>query len=66
MFRSIHSWQKIAEYLSAHIVAPENLKNSIDPRELWRGRIQVWEQKVLNCDWYEPSLEVLNHRIIES
>ncbi|XP_015267511.1 PREDICTED: mdm2-binding protein [Gekko japonicus] len=39
------SWQKIADYLSAHIVAPENLNNSIDPRELWRGRIQIWEQK---------------------
>ncbi|XP_060099242.1 mdm2-binding protein [Heteronotia binoei] len=39
------TWQKIADYLSANIVAPENLKNSIDPRELWRGSIQIWEQK---------------------
>nr|XP_056710556.1 mdm2-binding protein [Euleptes europaea] len=39
------TWQKIADYLSANIVAPENLKNSIDSTELWRGRIQIWEQK---------------------
>ncbi|XP_062987165.1 mdm2-binding protein isoform X2 [Elgaria multicarinata webbii] len=39
------SWQKIADYLSADIVASENLKNSIDSRELWRGKIQIWERK---------------------
>ncbi|XP_054841700.1 mdm2-binding protein [Eublepharis macularius] len=39
------TWQKIANYLSAHIVAPGNLKNSIDSRELWRGKIEIWEQK---------------------
>ncbi|XP_077207700.1 mdm2-binding protein [Paroedura picta] len=39
------TWQKIADYLSAHVVAPENLNSSIDPRELWRGNIQIWEQK---------------------
>ncbi|XP_028592056.2 mdm2-binding protein isoform X1 [Podarcis muralis] len=38
-------WQKIACYLSADIVAPENLKNSIDSRDLWRGKIQIWERK---------------------
>ncbi|KAJ6663112.1 hypothetical protein lerEdw1_010705 [Lerista edwardsae] len=39
------SWQKIADYLSADIVTAENLKNSIDSRELWRGKIQIWERK---------------------
>nr|XP_016851450.1 PREDICTED: mdm2-binding protein isoform X2 [Anolis carolinensis] len=39
------SWQKVADYLSADIVAPENLQSSIDPRELWRGKIQIWERK---------------------
>ncbi|XP_033011687.1 mdm2-binding protein [Lacerta agilis] len=38
-------WQKIADYLSADIVAPENLNNSIDSRDLWRGKIQIWERK---------------------
>ncbi|XP_061461778.1 mdm2-binding protein isoform X2 [Rhineura floridana] len=38
-------WQKVADYLSADIVVPENLKNSIDSRELWRGKIQIWERK---------------------
>ncbi|KAF7246902.1 Mdm2-binding protein [Varanus komodoensis] len=39
------SWQKIADYLSADVVAPENLKTVIDSRELWRGKIQIWERK---------------------
>ncbi|XP_007440906.1 mdm2-binding protein [Python bivittatus] len=39
------TWQKFAEYLSADILAPENLKDSIDSSELWRGKIQIWEQK---------------------
>ncbi|KAM3842063.1 mdm2-binding protein [Vipera latastei] len=43
--KSNTTWQKFAEYLSADILAPENLKDSIDSRELWRGKIQIWEQK---------------------
>ncbi|XP_067323413.1 mdm2-binding protein isoform X2 [Anolis sagrei] len=39
------SWKKVADYLSADIVTPENLQSSIDPRELWRGKIQIWERK---------------------
>ncbi|XP_042318188.1 mdm2-binding protein [Sceloporus undulatus] len=39
------SWQKVVDYLSADIVAPENLQNSIDSRELWRGKVQIWERK---------------------
>ncbi|XP_063155704.1 mdm2-binding protein [Candoia aspera] len=39
------TWQKFAECLSADILAPENLKDGIDSRELWRGKIQIWEQK---------------------
>ncbi|XP_058030946.1 mdm2-binding protein [Ahaetulla prasina] len=41
----IDTWQRFAEYLSADILALENLKDSIDSRELWRGKIQIWEQK---------------------
>uniref|UniRef100_A0A5F9D798 MDM2 binding protein n=1 Tax=Oryctolagus cuniculus TaxID=9986 RepID=A0A5F9D798_RABIT len=37
--------QKIAEYLSANIVSLEDLRNAIDPKELWRGKIQIWERK---------------------
>ncbi|XP_006879380.1 PREDICTED: mdm2-binding protein [Elephantulus edwardii] len=37
--------QKIAEYLSANIVPLEDLRNVIDAKELWRGKIQIWEQK---------------------
>ncbi|XP_058524499.1 mdm2-binding protein isoform X2 [Ochotona princeps] len=37
--------QKIAEYLSAHVVSLEDLRNAIDSKELWRGRIQIWERK---------------------
>ncbi|KAL7984094.1 hypothetical protein Chor_002664 [Crotalus horridus] len=43
--KSNTTWQKFAEYLSADILAPENLTDSIDSRELWRGKIQIWEQK---------------------
>ncbi|XP_053102585.1 mdm2-binding protein isoform X2 [Hemicordylus capensis] len=39
------TWQKVADYLCADIVAPKDLKNSIDSRELWRGKIQIWERK---------------------
>ncbi|NXD05863.1 MTBP protein, partial [Nothocercus nigrocapillus] len=38
-------WQKIADYLSADFVSSGNLRNIIDLRELWRGRIQIWERK---------------------
>ncbi|XP_020025164.1 mdm2-binding protein isoform X2 [Castor canadensis] len=37
--------QKIAEYLSANVVSLEELRNVIDPKELWRGKIQIWERK---------------------
>ncbi|XP_070796457.1 mdm2-binding protein [Pituophis catenifer annectens] len=43
--KSNSTWQRFAEYLSADILALENLKDSIDSRELWRGKIQIWEQK---------------------
>ncbi|XP_007488316.1 mdm2-binding protein isoform X1 [Monodelphis domestica] len=39
------SCQKIATYLSADIVALDDIKNVIDSRELWRGKIQIWERK---------------------
>uniref|UniRef100_A0A8C3S033 Mdm2-binding protein n=1 Tax=Chelydra serpentina TaxID=8475 RepID=A0A8C3S033_CHESE len=38
-------WQKIADYLSADVVASDNLINIIDSKELWRGEIQIWERK---------------------
>nr|XP_012609267.2 mdm2-binding protein [Microcebus murinus] len=37
--------QKIAEYLSANVVSVEDLRNVIDSKELWRGKIQIWERK---------------------
>ncbi|XP_008836206.1 mdm2-binding protein [Nannospalax galili] len=37
--------QKIAEYLSANVVSLEELRNAIDSKELWRGKIQIWERK---------------------
>ncbi|XP_004642322.1 mdm2-binding protein [Octodon degus] len=37
--------QKIAEYLSANVVYLEELRNVIDAKELWRGKIQIWERK---------------------
>ncbi|XP_066873141.1 mdm2-binding protein isoform X4 [Kogia breviceps] len=39
------SCQKIAEYLSANIVSLQDLRNAIDSKELWRGKIQIWERK---------------------
>ncbi|NXG57489.1 MTBP protein, partial [Hemiprocne comata] len=39
------SWQKIADYLSADFVSSENVLNIIDSKELWRGKIQIWERK---------------------
>ncbi|NXF41812.1 MTBP protein, partial [Nyctibius bracteatus] len=39
------SWQRIAEYLSADIVSSDNVLNIIDLKELWRGKIQLWERK---------------------
>uniref|UniRef100_A0A6J0TUI0 Mdm2-binding protein isoform X2 n=1 Tax=Pogona vitticeps TaxID=103695 RepID=A0A6J0TUI0_9SAUR len=39
------TWQKIVDYLSADVVVPENLSSIIDSRELWRGKIQIWEHK---------------------
>ncbi|XP_064010287.1 mdm2-binding protein isoform X2 [Pogoniulus pusillus] len=38
-------WQKIADYLSADFVSPGNIMNIIDLKELWRGKIQIWEKK---------------------
>ncbi|KAM4865549.1 mdm2-binding protein isoform 2-T2 [Thomomys bottae] len=37
--------QKIAQYLSANVVSLEELRNAIDSKELWRGKIQIWERK---------------------
>ncbi|XP_054446060.1 mdm2-binding protein isoform X2 [Pteronotus mesoamericanus] len=37
--------QKIAEYLSSNVVALEDLGNAIDSKELWRGKIRIWERK---------------------
>uniref|UniRef100_G3TAG8 MDM2 binding protein n=1 Tax=Loxodonta africana TaxID=9785 RepID=G3TAG8_LOXAF len=37
--------QKIAEYLSANVVSLEDLRNAVDSKELWRGKIQIWERK---------------------
>uniref|UniRef100_A0AAA9U1M3 MDM2 binding protein n=1 Tax=Bos taurus TaxID=9913 RepID=A0AAA9U1M3_BOVIN len=39
------NYQKIAEYLSANTVSFEDLRNAIDSKELWRGKIQIWERK---------------------
>ncbi|XP_049488907.1 mdm2-binding protein isoform X3 [Panthera uncia] len=39
------NYQKIAEYLSANVISLEDLKNAIDSKELWRGKIQIWERK---------------------
>ncbi|XP_029779447.1 mdm2-binding protein [Suricata suricatta] len=41
----VTSCQKIAEYLSANVISLEDLKNVIDSKELWRGKIQIWERK---------------------
>ncbi|NWH82423.1 MTBP protein, partial [Piaya cayana] len=38
------SWQKIADYLSADLVSSDSVMN-IDVKELWRGKIQIWERK---------------------
>ncbi|XP_037022584.2 mdm2-binding protein isoform X1 [Artibeus jamaicensis] len=37
--------QKIAEYLSASVVSLEDLGSAIDSKELWRGKIRIWERK---------------------
>ncbi|XP_036194068.1 mdm2-binding protein isoform X3 [Myotis myotis] len=37
--------QKIAEYLCADVVSLEDLGNAVDSKELWRGKIQIWERK---------------------
>ncbi|XP_019315485.2 mdm2-binding protein isoform X3 [Panthera pardus] len=39
------NYQKIAEYLSANVISLDDLKNAIDSKELWRGKIQIWERK---------------------
>ncbi|NXS63378.1 MTBP protein, partial [Brachypteracias leptosomus] len=39
------SWQKIADYLSADFVSSDDVMNIIDVKELWRGKIQIWEKK---------------------
>ncbi|KAM6089088.1 mdm2-binding protein [Chlamydotis macqueenii] len=38
-------WQKIADYLSADLVSSDNVMNIIDLKEVWRGKIQIWERK---------------------
>ncbi|XP_058131948.1 mdm2-binding protein [Dasypus novemcinctus] len=37
--------QKIAEYLSADVTSLEGLRHAVDSKELWRGKIQIWERK---------------------
>ncbi|NWU25851.1 MTBP protein, partial [Dyaphorophyia castanea] len=39
------SWQKIGDYLSADFVSSDDIMNIIDLKELWRGKIQIWERK---------------------
>ncbi|XP_057271246.1 mdm2-binding protein [Pezoporus wallicus] len=39
------SLQKIADYLSADFVSSDNVMSIIDSKELWRGKIQIWERK---------------------
>ncbi|KAK4826315.1 hypothetical protein QYF61_007400 [Mycteria americana] len=51
------SWQKIADYLSADFVSSDNVVNIIDSKELWRGKIQIWERRVFH--YYGPALEFL-------
>nr|KAF6300695.1 MDM2 binding protein [Myotis myotis] len=41
--------QKIAEYLCADVVSLEDLGNAVDSKELWRGKIQIWERKITTC-----------------
>ncbi|XP_065609031.1 mdm2-binding protein [Cyrtonyx montezumae] len=38
-------WQKIADYLSADFVSSDNVMDVIDVKELWRGKIHIWEKK---------------------
>ncbi|XP_040520711.1 mdm2-binding protein isoform X4 [Gallus gallus] len=38
-------WQKIADYLSADFVSSDNVLDVINLKELWRGKIQIWERK---------------------
>ncbi|CAI9544765.1 unnamed protein product, partial [Staurois parvus] len=44
--RENKGWHKISNYLSASIVAPECLRNSVDPQELWRGSTEIYERKL--------------------
>ncbi|NXP11973.1 MTBP protein, partial [Thinocorus orbignyianus] len=39
------NWRKIADYLSADLLSSDNVMNVIDLKELWRGKIQIWERK---------------------
>ncbi|KAM9387075.1 mdm2-binding protein [Phaethornis superciliosus] len=38
-------WQKIADCLSADFVSSDSVMNAIDLKELWRGKVQIWERK---------------------
>ncbi|OXB61520.1 hypothetical protein ASZ78_013953 [Callipepla squamata] len=38
-------WQKIADYLSADLVSSDSVMDVIDVKELWRGKIHIWERK---------------------
>ncbi|XP_072323015.1 mdm2-binding protein [Scyliorhinus torazame] len=38
-------WQKIAEYVGATIVDPENFEKIIDPLVIWRGKVHMQERK---------------------
>ncbi|XP_041044981.1 mdm2-binding protein [Carcharodon carcharias] len=38
-------WQKIAEYLGAAVIEPENFEKMIDPLVIWRGKVHIQERK---------------------
>ncbi|KAM5158019.1 mdm2-binding protein [Mantella aurantiaca] len=44
--RENKGWHKISNYLSASTVAPDCLRNSVDPQELWRGSTEIYERKL--------------------
>lgn len=58
LFYFSDSWQKIADYLSADFVSSDNVMNIIDFKELWRGKIQIWERKVKKL-FFKASLYII-------
>ncbi|XP_044150143.1 mdm2-binding protein [Bufo gargarizans] len=43
--RERRGWQKISNYLSANVIAPDGLTSALDPQEFWRGSVEISEQK---------------------